>query len=132
MNFHLHYQRSPSRITHEHHEHRAPTDDSVKLLSDMEAAARAKVMRSVPLESNAIKAVLHHMRDVNGLAELFVIQYEVNGSRHEVHVRVRHGADTMLNTQAYHDRLQQELLDALSKDIAAGILGKLTLPREAL
>ncbi len=40
-------------------EKRAPTDESVKLLREMEAAARAEVLKAVAIDTNEIRGVLH-------------------------------------------------------------------------
>lgn len=49
--------RQPSHHSVSVTEKRAPTDESVRLLKEMESAVREKVVESVRVERNGIKAV---------------------------------------------------------------------------
>ena len=44
------------------HEHRASTDESVKLLAEMEEKAREKLLAAVPLNSNQFEGVMFGKR----------------------------------------------------------------------
>lgn len=75
-------------VTRTVHEHRAPTDESVKLLSEMERKAQDKIEKTVRLETNSLKAVLHHMTEPMNLDVIYVIQLNLNGNRHKCTIQV--------------------------------------------
>lgn len=71
-------------------EKRAPTDESVRLLKEMEAEARAKMYESVRLEGNGFAGVVHRYDDVINDQTVFVVQFDVNGERKKVEHRAPH------------------------------------------
>lgn len=78
---------APARDTHQYTtvtEHRAPTDESVRLLKEMEQAARDKVLQSVQVEDSTIACVLHTMRDVLSDKLNVVAIVKVNGKKMEI------------------------------------------------
>lgn len=123
---HYNLGSGPSSVHVTKHEHRAPTDASVRLLAEMEAKARERVLASVPLECNDFNGVLHHMRSPLQQTDEFVIQYELNGSRYEVPVSVRRGVEAMLNPKTY---ALLEVRDALAKHIASTALRNMSWPK---
>lgn len=86
---------------HHHHSHnrhvsvsktvtekRAPTDESVKLLKEMEGAARDKILDSVRLDKNdPLQAVIHYEDNPMNASRGYLIQFYLDG-RQEVLVRV--------------------------------------------
>lgn len=103
--------------THTYHEHRAPTDQSVALLREMEKAALDKVIQAVRLEGCGIDAVLHHMREPRDGDHRFKIIYKINGERRVVDHREREEVE--------RDDLVIGLRDALAKDIANVLMGSI-------
>lgn len=71
--------RGPSTVVH--HEHRAPTDDSVRILSEMERAAEARIIETIRLDSNDFKAVLHLMREQISRGVRSKCVFDMNGKR---------------------------------------------------
>jgi len=62
------------------HEHRAPTDDSVRLLGDMEAKMRERVLAAYPVESTALKFTTVLLeRDRASFGPVLVVCYQLNG-----------------------------------------------------
>src|SRR5437899_141820 len=47
------------RVTEHVHEHRAPTDESVRLLSEMEKAARDKIVEAIHVGDTTFECVVH-------------------------------------------------------------------------
>jgi hypothetical protein len=45
------------------HEHKAPTDKSVELLSEMQEKAKDKIIATIPIEENFLKAVVIYYED---------------------------------------------------------------------
>jgi hypothetical protein len=102
------------------HEHRAPTDASVKLLREMEAAALGKVLASYRLEGCEVDCVVHHMHDHMNDEAKFIVQYRLGGRR----VRVDHTHRTRSTDSGAEarQRLVSELLRVVGESIAAELL----------
>ena len=107
-----------TRHSHEHNttvkEVRAPTDESVRLLREMEQKARESVLQSVRVENCPIDAVVHVHEDLLNARTLFKVIYRINGARREVDAAVEIGAEWQ--ETAGH------LIEALARDIAVAIL----------
>ncbi len=102
-------------VTREVHEHRAPTDASVKLLKEMESAARQKVDESIRLEGNGFECVVHVEEDPMSAQRVARAVFTLNGKRMTAEARV--DADNR-NPAA----LWGSLRDALSVVIATEVL----------
>jgi hypothetical protein len=68
--------RYPQTITK--HEHRAPTDESVRLLKEMEMKAEEKMIEAVRLENNVFKAVYRVFDNPRDMNYKCVVQYSLN------------------------------------------------------
>ena len=68
-------------VTREVHEHRAPTDASVKLLREMEQAAEAKVIEAVRVGNTSFECVVHQAHDVMSDQVLFRAVFKLNGQQ---------------------------------------------------
>lgn len=113
---HHHHHRS------EVHEHRAPTDDSVKLLREMEQAALDKVMGTFRLEGCEVDCVLVHQRDHMNDEHRFRVRYKMGRTERSVdHAwRPPYGVkEPELSRQCF-----EELLDVLAKDMALHLLAQ--------
>lgn len=107
---------APSSVSIDVVEKRAPTDESVRLLREMEKAARQEVTRSIDLPSNQLTGVLHYANDhLSGSAKVAVI-FKLNGETHRVDVTLRDFED------ATQDARVGKVMDAVSKRIAANVL----------
>jgi hypothetical protein len=96
-----------------HTEERAPTDESVRLLRDMEEKARAEVIASIPVESNGFKATMQRCHDYYIDHELFRLVCELNGKRIVVEdSKPRHEA-----MSDFVPRFQKLLADRLASEI---------------
>lgn len=102
------------------HEHRAPTDASVKLLREMEGAAKAQVEKTIRVDDNLITMVVHVFEDHFNDQRVAKAIYDINGKRMTSEARV-YARDQ--NPMA----LPSELVDAIAKDIALTLVNmKLT------
>jgi hypothetical protein len=64
-------------------EKRAPTDESVRLLREMEAAAVANVIKSIQIVDNSVNCSMHVQNNMlSGTKDIIVI-YSLNGKRGE-------------------------------------------------
>lgn len=96
-------------------EKRAPTDESVRLLREMEAAARDQIKASVRLDPNeGFTGVLHDLGyDIRADEHRLAFVYEWRGQRRAVESR------------SYSDNSLERVLalrDAIAKDIANAVL----------
>jgi hypothetical protein len=103
------HQHGPERVTVE--EKRAPTDASVALLKDMEAAAKAKVVESIRLTDCPVEAVVHRHNDPMDCRSFVSIHYSINGRKRKCMVEMDWDAKLM-------DQLDK-VWKALGEDIAA-------------
>lgn len=76
--------RGPSKI--EVIEKRAPTDESVRLLSEMEQAALDKVLFSKPIEAAQVKGSVTHMMLMgeDGVGSVLYVSFAINEGRRRV------------------------------------------------
>lgn len=68
-------------VTRTVHEHRAPTDESVRLLKEMEEAARQKVLSSIRLDRNEFKCVIQFMLDNMSMDRVAHVMLDLNGKK---------------------------------------------------
>lgn len=68
--------------THVHHEHRAPTDESVKILKELEAAAESRVLERVDLRNN-VKGSIIRMQSLDMFEHRIVMVFELNGVKYK-------------------------------------------------
>ena len=108
---------------HEHHRHehhttvrevRAPTDESVRLLREMEQAAQSKVDNSVRVENCPIDMVVHEMTDHLNARQNYKAIYKINGHRREVFLA--------FDVWKTGDEIAMELVDSVARDIAVTLL----------
>lgn len=107
-------------VTREVHEHRAPTDESVKLLREMEAAADAKRIATLKLEGNAFTGHIEVSQDVaQGYVVRAVAVFDVNGKRCTAKAQVD------LSSDGFHKvELMQALHTEIAKAVAVEVLGE--------
>lgn len=95
-------------------EKRAPTDDSVKLLREMQGAARKEVLRSIKVADNGFECVLHFVRDPVSGDDIWRAIIRVHGTAIELECRTQaHGPleDRIGKlVAAISDRLAQEIV----------------------
>lgn len=105
-------------VTREVHEHKAPTDESVKLLREMEAKAREQVIASISLDNNKLTGVVKVHFDPCKDAYIATAVVDINGKRltasverHTHHGMPTHSVDGV-------KQLLAELRGALAIEIA--------------
>ena len=107
----------PSTVRHTHVEKRAPTDESVKLLREMEGSAKEEVLKSVRVGNTEFECVVQAMFDAYSDTYKFKALFKLNGKpmevEHETPERDVRGRDA---------EWPRELLDKMAEKIAAEIL----------
>jgi hypothetical protein len=119
--FDIHQHRSGTeRVTESVNitEHRAPTDESVRLLREIEAEAQKKILASIRVQNTPVDTVIQVFEDWPNDKTVFRMVYKLKGLRHEV----KHEVASMGFGKSPED-ICMELRDALAKDIANNLLG---------
>lgn len=79
------YSRNVTTVT----ENRAPTDESVKLLREMEDRALANLLGRTKLEFNGIKARISVFIDpLNYMGKMVFVEYDFNGTKETIKVEI--------------------------------------------
>lgn len=109
-------------VTREVHEHRAPTDESVRLLGEMQAKAEADRAARLPLESNLLSGEVEWYLDAPADCLKAVAHVKINGQVLTVRAE---GRDA--------DELAKDVRDKLAERIATSLivpaLARAKLPR---
>lgn len=112
-----------TRTEHVHHtatvhEHRAPTDASVALLKEMEAAAEKKLIESVHVGNTAFECVIHTWHDLASDCLRMRAVFKLNGQKETAEHEFRaYGGDTA-EVHAW-----RELRDKIAEVIATKMIG---------
>jgi hypothetical protein len=115
-----HYHRHNHEVTKNVNvtEKRAPTDESVRLLREMELAAERRIEQSTRVENCPIDCVVHQSLDILNQQQLFAVIYRINGQQHRLDYK--HNA---LKRDG-HEEIALSLVDQLGRKIAADILAR--------
>jgi len=97
-------------------EKRAPTDDWVRLLREMEAKAKAEVIKAVAINDNLFNGVIHTMFDALSYRTTVRLVYSMNGKKLTT--------DYHIDDSRSLDDSIAGLIDAVARDIAIEILRK--------
>ena len=100
-------------VTKQIHEHRAPTDESVRLLREMEQKAKDEIFKSVRLDNSEITGVVHFMRDHLTTDLLVAIQFSLNGKRYIHNSRLKEWK----SSEEKIEQLKEEFAETISTNI---------------
>jgi hypothetical protein len=111
----------PSNVTYNVTEKKAPTDDSVRLLMDMQQKAMDNLLGMVKIENNNFEVTALAFSDWAHFSKLVYLKYTLGTDHHELKITLRQGATEreMIN----------KLVDELSKDIAIHVLEAAISPK---
>lgn len=114
----VHMPTRTEYVTREVHEHRAPTDDSVRLLREMEDKARQQVEQSINVGGNDFECVVNIEVESMSMDTVAVALFRLNGKQMRSKARVEgwQQKDDVLP-------LTERLRDAVAKTIATEIVG---------
>lgn len=110
-------------------EKRAPTDDSVRLLREMEQKARDQVEQSINVGGNGFECVVNIVKEAMSMDTVAVAIFKLNGKSMRAEARVR-GWDN-LDTSDLAGKLrdavaQQVAIEVLTPSLYAVMRGKVT------
>lgn len=97
-------------------EKRAPTDESIRLLREMENKAKEEVIKSISLPSNEFSGVVHLMRDHLSCQTNVVVLFKLNGKDHKVPISLYDFKDDSL------EKRMEKVLNDVSDYLSASIL----------
>jgi len=109
------YASRAEYVTRTVHEHRAPTDASVKLLKEMEDAAREKVEHSVNVGNNGFECVVTFHKDAMAMDTVAVALFSLNGKKMRAEARIC-GWDKV-NTQSLVEKIKIAVSEKISSEI---------------
>lgn len=107
-------------------EKRAPTDESVKLLREMEQSARDSVTKALRLTNNTFDGVLHVETDQMSDTIMMRVTFDLNGKR----IEVDHSKPRGLKGRDDKMKLLSELHEKISNKVASEILVNLVADLE--
>ena len=117
---HNHHHRSTTQVDKsvQVEERRAPTDQSVALLREMEEKAREQVLALVPINNNVLSGVVvHRWRDWAKSGSEIAVRFNLNGRDYTVQA-------TFDDADFDWEGAVRDLVKALSGKIAESILGQ--------
>jgi hypothetical protein len=117
-------QSEPQSQTHRHviTEKRAPTDESVRLLKEMEQTARDKFLGSIRLENCPIDCVVHARRDDARLDVNFIVQLKINSKN--IEINHTHKGSFSAGSDNQYQAAIDGLRDCVAKRIASELLAE--------
>ena len=103
--------------SHTHHvtEKRAPTDDSVRLLREMEKEAKDEVLKSIRLPSNEFSGIAHLTRDYLSCSTNVAVLFKLNGKNHKVLISFDDFMDD--NSDKQIEKMVFEVSDYLARNV---------------
>jgi hypothetical protein len=93
-------------------EHKAPTDDSIRLLNEFQEEARKNLIRQIPLKNNIIKGDISVFDCKIDNVKLISIRFAVNGE--EIIIEDKITDDINMNP----DAAAEKIINMISKTIA--------------
>lgn len=102
-------------VTREVHEHRAPTDESVKLLREMEQKTKDQVIEAIHVGDTTFECVVHKAHYPMDDATEVVAIFSINGKK----MTARHRENTWRATE---EAMMVALRDKMAAEIATTIL----------
>ena len=96
------------------HEHRAPTDESVTLLREMERTVEERRVASFHLEGNDLNGAVEAIRSVVDGSVIFMAVFDLNGRR----IKVKH----QVHEYTKPTEMMHGLRDAIAERLAVEII----------
>lgn len=113
--------RTPTQfVTKEVHEHRAPTDSSVRLLREMEGAAKDNVLAAFRTRDNTFDAVWHVFYSGISDEQKISCRFKLNGKEHQIEFaidRFDFHRDPRKLAEIIHQKLSEHLARIFTVDL---------------
>ena len=116
INYHTHTARNYNKTTIT--EKRAPTDESVRLLKEMEEAAREKLLESVSVYGdNEFNCTLSVEECFGRLGRKMIVHFTLNGQRESMEIELPHPSAKLGD-------VVKHIVAAIAERLAVSILGR--------
>jgi hypothetical protein len=99
------------------HEHRAPTDDSIRLAKEMEEKVKNQILGTAIVNNNSFEIALYKLHHIS--CHSFRAVWMLNGSKHHIDIEV-----SMLKTK---QEIATAVRDEVAKAIASNMLMQLSI-----
>ena len=107
---------APQSHYHSHVEKRAPTDESVRLLREMETSAKNEITKAVSVVDNKFNCVIHTMNDHLSGDNLYAVIFTMNGIKHRVDVRCHYG----MTKEDQHHEIYKKVSGKIAVELLTG------------
>ncbi len=117
-----HVHAGPSRV--DVHEHRAPTDDSIRVFDELRAKAEASVLATMRVEGNDVRGTVVIQTDPSTIEMKAVFLFRLNGRDHRIDVPLPRQR-MIPDPPKLGDMLRDELAKAIAGELVfdnAGVL----------
>lgn len=104
-----------------HHEHRAPTDESIKILREMEAKARDNLLLAIRVPDGPIPMAVHVTRDFLGLGCHVGMKLRINGKEKLVQFTLE-DFDMSQDLYKFTDKVRDKAFGALITEFGPALL----------
>lgn len=97
------------------HEHRAPTDESIRILRELEQKARDNILLCVRSDSNNFKYTATVYSDDHQFTHRLRVQFALNGHPHDIDVELpdKHSGDTKALVTRVRDLIAEKFANLL-------------------
>lgn len=117
---HVH-ESGPTYVTKTVHEHRAPTDDSVRLLNELTIKARENLVATFSTSNNVLQATwARHQDELMGQDKYFC-KFVLNGRAHQIYIDVE---DTGMQGDGI-EVLYEKLCNRLASELMLPLLAEI-------
>jgi hypothetical protein len=107
-------------------EKRAPTDDSVKLLREMEEAAEKKMLGAIRLDTNTMSGiVVERMRQALTADSDLLVLFDLNGKRHKHVIQMRESS-FLLDKRSAFEQLAKSLAEEIVNQLVEQVVREIT------
>lgn len=104
------------------HEHKAPTDDSIRYADEMRKKVRDSIIAAVTTDNNALSIKAFHFSDLAAFENIIIVNYTLNG--HERRVEYRYNQDLFIRDTQATNKIIFGLKEAIAKDISKAVLSR--------
>lgn len=115
---------SPTRteyVTREIHEHRAPTDESVKLLREMEQKAKDQIIQAIHVGNSVFECVVHMNKSMMDGSTTILAVFSLNGKKMTAEFTAH---EWRTNTVQMVEGLKLAIADKISREILTEVFMK--------
>lgn len=99
------------------HEHRAPTDDSIKLLNEFQDKALQNLIKTVPIKNNIIDGIVFLFEsNVASYSRKFIFRFKINGIEYQIEDEYEIG--DLIQSTYDNSYLPSKVINKLSQIIA--------------